>query len=194
MRKVYSIFAGVAMAIHVCVAAATLSLSPDLEPRDATGVVPKTVTSSTMRFMFTVGLEGSGHHYVLRVQQHLFDTHQQLERISHDDVVKFAPYFIIVSMAGNVQEYRSGLRSARETMHNLAQRGEKLETPGTLTFMDMLPSYPKGRGPDKALKYLDLRMLAEVAEEEGVDLRVLYLRRSAKDLLIANTIHRKFQK
>ncbi|CAN0408704.1 unnamed protein product [Laminaria digitata] len=57
----------------------------------------------------------------------------------------------------------------------------------------MLTSYPSGLGPDKALRYLDLRMLAEVAEEEGVDLRVLYLRRSAKDLLIANTIHRKFQ-
>ncbi|CAM9808577.1 unnamed protein product, partial [Ectocarpus fasciculatus] len=37
------------------------------------------------------------------------------------------------------------------------------------------------------------RELAEIAEAENVDLRVVYLRRSAEDLIIANTVHRRFQ-
>lgn len=46
----------------------------------------------------------------------------------------------------------------------------------------------------KVFKYLDLRMLAEAAEAEGVDFRVLYLRRPARDIVLADTVHRKFQK
>ena len=82
-------------------------------------------------------------------------------------------------------------------MSNLAQYGAELNFPGTLVSMHgkgSKYSYPRGRGPNKALRYFDLRMLAEVAEAEGVDLRVLYLRRPVKDILIANTVHRDFQK
>lgn len=46
----------------------------------------------------------------------------------------------------------------------------------------------------KVFGYLDLGLLAEVAEAEGVDLRVLYLRRSARDVVVANTVHRDFHK
>lgn len=54
-------------------------------------------------------------------------------------------------------------------------------------------SYPHGSGQKKLMKYIDLRLLAEVAEKEGVDFRVLYLRRSVKDILVADTVHRHFQ-
>ncbi|CAN0455879.1 unnamed protein product [Laminaria digitata] len=54
-------------------------------------------------------------------------------------------------------------------------------------------SYPDGWGLNKVMKYLDLRLLAEAAEAEGVDFRILYLQRPAKDILVANTIHRNFQ-
>ena len=80
-------------------------------------------------------------------------------------------------------------------MRLLARVGEALQYPGTLRSMhgrQRLNSYPMGTGPNKALKYFDLRMLAEVAEAEGVDLRVLYLRRPVKQLVIANTVHRRF--
>ena len=45
-------------------------------------------------------------------------------------------------------------------------------------------SYPSGTGPNKTLRYLGLRLLAEVAEEEGVDLRVLHIRRPVNGLVI----------
>jgi len=43
-------------------------------------------------------------------------------------------------------------------------------------------------------QYMDLRLLAQTAEAEGVDFRVLYLRRPARDIILANTVHRDFQK
>jgi len=52
---------------------------------------------------------------------------------------------------------------------------------------------PKPPSP-KVFKYMDLRLLAEVAEAAGVDFRVLYLRRKARDIILANTVHRHFQK
>ncbi|CAN0332103.1 unnamed protein product, partial [Hapterophycus canaliculatus] len=44
-------------------------------------------------------------------------------------------------------------------------------------------SYPYSVGAHKVFQYTDLRMLADLAEEEGVDLRVVYLRRSAQDMV-----------
>ena len=70
---------------------------------------------------------------------------------------------------------------------------EELEFPGTVVSVPGRHSYPNGFGPNKALKYIDLRMMAETAEEEGVDFRVLYMRRPVTDIIIANTIHRDFQ-
>ena len=95
-------------------------------------------------------------------------------------------------MGHSAQHYSTAHTRAREDMSNLAQYGAELNFPGTLVSMHgkgSKYSYPRGRGPNKALRYFDLRMLAEVAEAEGVDLRVLYLRRPVKDILIANTVH-----
>lgn len=68
-----------------------------------------------------------------------------------------------------------------------------IQHPGVIIDLDT-PSYPYDSGADKVMKYTDLRMLAQFAEEEGLDFRVIYLQRSAKDMLIADTMHRHFQK
>lgn len=62
---------------------------------------------------------------------------------------------------------------------------------GMIVHLD-IPSFPTGNGPDKVIHYVDLRLIAELAEEEGIDFRVVYLQRPAKDMLIANTVHRQF--
>lgn len=160
--------------------------------RTETPVVPKTVVSSTMRFFFPAGLEGTGHHYFYSVLQHLFDNNEELVHISHG--VKSGTYAINQSMRSSAQTYVTNMNKARETMRALALKGDDLPFPGTVTFFPGRFSYPNGYGPDKTLHYLDLRVLAEVAEQEGVDFRVVYLRRPAKELLIANTVHRQFQK
>ncbi|CAM9273098.1 unnamed protein product, partial [Laminaria digitata] len=159
-------------------------------------VVQKTAVSSNMRFVFAVGLEGAGHHYFAEVLDHLFDVNKDLVRISGRDNVNRVFYTINNSMGYNAEHYRETLTGARENMRNLARRGAALKFPGTVVSMFgrfTLLSYPSGRGPNKALKYFDLRKLAEVAEAEGVDLRLLYLRRPAKELMIADIIHRHFE-
>lgn len=49
--------------------------------------------------------------------------------------------------------------------------------------------YPNLEGEDKALQYVNLRIIAEEVEKAGVDLRMIYLTLSAKAILIANTQH-----
>lgn len=53
-------------------------------------------------------------------------------------------------------------------------------------------SYPKGHGQDKVLKYVDLPLIALAAEAEGLDLRILYLSRSAVDVVTSTTKNRHF--
>lgn len=173
---------------------AVVSVSLDiLSPQNDTCIVAKTVFSSNMRMVLAVGVEGTGHDYILQVNDHMFDTDGQLARIPKKDMVEAGIYHIGNLMGINARHYSVALDSAKKRMRNLAMLGEELPFPGTMALMHGKYSYPDGFGPNKVLKYLDLRILAEVAEEEGVDFRVLYLRRSAKDMLIANTIHRGFQ-
>ena len=192
MKLVYSTF--VASATALCVAATPVLLDDMLEPND-TLVIRKTVSDSKFRFFFTAGLEGTGHHYVVKVEDDLFRTSNHLVQIPYRSDVEGKHYTIQNTMGGSARGYSTAISSARHNMRLLARVGEALQYPGTLRSMhgrQRLNSYPMGTGPNKALKYFDLRMLAEVAEAEGVDLRVLYLRRPVKQLVIANTVHRRF--
>ncbi|CAN0506020.1 unnamed protein product, partial [Scytosiphon promiscuus] len=47
-------------------------------------------------------------------------------------------------------------------------------------------SFPNFGGDDKPLQYVDVRTLAEEAERVGIDLRLVYLGRSAKDILTSD--------
>lgn len=190
MKLFSSVFVGTAMA--VCVAATPASPElVSLEHNDS-AVVQKTVVSWTMRFYFPVGLEGTGHHYFMQVQRQLFKSNRKLVQLSHG--VEPRDYAVSRAMGTTAESYVERLNASRSHMRSLAQQAEDLKYPGTITTFRARYSYPNGYGPDKALHYVDLRTLAEEAEEAGVDFRVLYLRRPVKDMLIANTIHREFQK
>lgn len=178
----------------LCVLRTLAAPGVSIEPLPTTVVVPKTVISSRMRVVFTVGLEGTGHHYIGQVKDYLFRSNEDLVQTSRPDGVNRKFYYLEHATGESAQHYGANLNGARENMRKLAQRGSELQYPGTVVFIDGKNSYPEGPGPNKVLKYMDLRMLAELAEEEGVDLRVLYLRRPVTDTLIANTIHRQFQK
>jgi len=41
--------------------------------------------------------------------------------------------------------------------------------------------------------YANLRHLVENAENEGIDVHIVYLRRSARDMLISDLVHRHFE-
>lgn len=177
-------------------AAAAASGSPGLdvaEPENASLQLRKTVVSSKMRLVLAVGIEGTGHDYVLKVDDNLFRKNDHLSRLVGRATVKVGRYHIKRSMGTNAQHYYDTIDLGKKNMRTLAEKEAELPSPGTVMIVHGKYSYPDGHGPNKAMKYLDLRLLAEAAEAEGVDFRILYLRRAAKDILVADTMHRRFQ-
>lgn len=195
----WSISAGVVLIGVVLVAtwtAGTASGSPGLNVSDTeetSSPLPKAAASSKMRLILAVGIEGTGHDYVLNVDDNLFQKNDNLTRLDGHAASQVGRYHVKRSMGQSAHHYSSVINSGRAQMRKLAEREAKLPFPGTVVIVHAKYSYPDGHGPDKAMRYLDLRLLAEAAEAEGVDFRVLYLQRSAKDIVVANTMHRRFQ-
>lgn len=170
------------------------------------GIVKKTVYSSKMRLLFAAGLEGTGHHSLFAAIDHVFTEHPDLVRMNECEM--FAPYYMMNGMAGTPLTGNNGIGEARAQMRDLAEREKALPSPGSVAIMqaghimhgkrcrgkgEML-SYPNLTGRGKVLQYMDLRQLAEVADAEGVDFRVVYLQRSAKSVILSTTVHRHFQR
>lgn len=180
-----------------------ISVDTKLLPATLSGVVSKTVVSSKTRLVFAVGLEGSGHNYLAGAFLAMFNSHPRVTRL--DECRLSWEFYLVKSMKESPENYAQALARAREGMRALAVEGENLTSLGGIAtlfqlgsppeckYLGML-SYPNFTGGDKVFRYVDLRMVAELAEAEGVDLRVVYLQRSARDIMIANTIHRDFQK
>ena len=157
-------------------------------------VVTKSVISDKFRLVFIAGLEGTGHHYVMGADNAMFKMNPDLPRISKNYELSQQPYYVPSFMGGNGSQYAEAESRAREEMKRLAEQADGLPLPGTTYLMHNSWSYPTNSGWNKVMQYLDLQRLVEEAEVNGVDMRVLYLRRSAKDIVIANTVHRHFQK
>lgn len=188
MIRVFAAMVGAALA---AVAYSTPEASGSVKENHAP-ILPKTVFSSKLRVVLAVGLEGTGHNYFLAVDDHLFHNYPDLVRLTGHDAINMAFYHIQYSMGDNAQRYSTTMDLARDQMRKLARRGAELPSPGTVLILHGNFSYPDGMGVHKALMYLDLRLLAEMAEEEGVDFRVVYLQRPVNDMLVANTVHRGF--
>lgn len=184
-------FAGTVLATLVAAASVFLDLVPtELD----SSILSKTVFSSNMRMVLAVGVEGTGHKYVLEIHDHMFDTNDQLVQFPSNDLINVGIYRVLHSMGHDVHFYSDIIDTARRQMRKMAKRAEHIPFPGTIAVIHGKYSHPMGSGPSKLMHYLDLQMLAKVAEEEGVDFRILYLRRSVKGIIIADTVHRQLQK
>lgn len=173
-----------------------------LAPSEGDATITKTVVSSRLRLIFFVGLEGSGHHFMRETFEDIFEDHD-LEQI---DECNIGPNIYMPSaMRGSASDYKNKQDSLRREMQRLAAIEKDIEDPGTVVTVQRTNpaqgrrcgkgpeySYPNGFGPDKALAYADFQLLARLAEEEGVDFRILYLNRSAKDVLLSDISHRHF--
>lgn len=124
----------------------------------------------------------------------MFKAHPELVRFDEKLPSFWKKFYIPTTMRGSSTAFTESWQQGRDQMRDLAQRAQTLPTPGTVQLFTGGISYPCGHGPHKVQQYVDLRLLAEAAEAEGVDLRVLYLKRTAKELLLADTVHRRFQK
>lgn len=167
--------------------------------------VRKTHFSSRVRLVFVVGVEGAGHHYIVRALEHMYAERKDLMHLVECRMA--APYSVFDSMTESPSYYAKALELARRDMRRLAQLDQTTVRPGGLATLQAtngtntedcdnvgILSYPNNAGPNKVFKYTDLGMLAKVAEAEGVDLRVVYLKRAAKDIIVADTRHHHFQK
>lgn len=178
-------------------------LTPDKTPAAAgVATTPKTRYSDQMRLVFTVGLEGAGHHYVVRAFEHVYDKHHDRVRLNGCRLA--APYFFAYTMAESPSHFSEARAQARNGMRKLALEAQLVAPPGIVATMQarrkhenacelLMASFPTFGGPQKVFQFMDFAMLAEMAEAEGIDLRLVYLQRSAKELIIADTRHRHFQ-
>lgn len=166
---------------------------PAIHEHATFGIVHKTVTSAKMRLVFMLGLEGSGHHYIMSSVKEMLKDNPSLPKVEAE-LPSFWNYYIPTTMAHNASHFGAKSESARQDMRKIAQHAEGVSSPGSIHFISGGISFPCGHGAQKVMQYVDPRRMAEMAEAEGVDFRVLYLRRSAKELLVADTTHRRFQK
>ncbi|CAN0231708.1 unnamed protein product [Scytosiphon promiscuus] len=155
------------------------------------GVVAKTAVSTQMRLVFVLGLEGAGHHYFTGAREDMFRANPNLPEME-DGFPGYLSYFLPFIMGESAATFEHAQVEARTAMRDLAQRAVLLPSPGTFHLLRGR-SVPTGNGNQKVMQYVDPRLMAEAAEAEGVDFRVLYLKRSAKELLLADTVHRHFQ-
>lgn len=154
-------------------------------------VVAKTVFSTKIRLLLVLGVEGTGHHYIIGANEDIFEAHADLPVIEKGFPSK-DPYYIPYNMKISADGFDNARKNARRDMRDLARRAGRISSPGTFQLLDA-HSIPTGHGPQKVMQYVDPRLIAEAAEAEGVDLRVLYMKRPARELLLANTAHRDFE-
>ena len=144
--------------------------------------VEKKVFSDNTRLVFPAGIEGTGHHYFMTIWDLLDPT---IKKPFSGGI-----YRIDYSMSSNIEHYKNVVENSKYNMDVLYDK-TILDSPN-LVYINGAQSYPANNGQDKAFQCPDLRTIAEDAEESGIDLRVIYLKRSAKDSIISNTDHRQF--
>lgn len=171
---------------------------------DKFGKIPKTAISTKLRVVFIAGLEGTGHHFFTGAFQEFYRANRNLTVPALCQVERsmFLPY----SMSGSAETYEDARKNIEEEIQMVANIQEDVGHPGTVltaqkTSRGQLAScpdrpefsYPSGVGSEKVMQLPDVVMLAEVAESKGVDLRIIYLLRSAEEILLS-TMKRHFQK
>lgn len=166
-------------------------------------VVPKTVTSDKLRLVFFAGIEGTGHHFATGAFRLMYSNHDDLEQ-PESCLIGPSLYFPF-TMSRSSTHYAKARDTLRLELQKLSIMEKDVHGPGAIVTVQRTSpmqeamcfsygelSYPNSNGPDKVLAYPDLQMLAEMAEEEGIDFRIVYLQRPAKDLLLSNVSHRHF--
>jgi len=144
----------------------------DIEPHNVTvpgtkftsgEVVPKTAFSSKLRMSVLVGLEGTGHHYFIAAVENMFRSNDEIS-VTATPCVNNKAYYTMASMESTPSVFMNLLEGARREMHNLALLEQNLTWPGHLVRLCSEQSFPSGGGSQKPLHYIDLRLLAEMAE------------------------------
>ena len=165
--------------------------------------VPKTTVSSQVRFVFVAGLEGAGHHTMQDLAERCGGTCVADGGISrhlwiHGPEDKSTEGAFVYGDQTKKQIINHRSMTVAAFRRKAAKHGSG---PPQLVFLNCIRggteagpmmSYPWMAGKDKVLHRPDIRVLAMLAEEARVDLRVVVLQRNALDTLVSTTVHRNF--
>ena len=83
-------------------------------------------------------------------------------------------------------------------MHQTDSKAQEEGTHGKIALVPLNTwqakemSYPTMGGARKQLQHPDMHILARLAEEAGIDLRIILLTRDANDIAVSTTQHREF--
>ena len=167
--------------------------------------VPKTTVSSQVRFVFVAGLEGAGHHVMQDLAERCGGTCVADGGISrhlwaHGTENKSTGLSTTGAFVYGDQTEKQIINHRSMTVAAFRRKAAKHGSgPPQLVFLNCIRggteagpmmSYPWKGGKDKVLHRPDIRVLAMLAEEARVDLRVVVLQRNALDTLISTTVHR----
>ena len=168
------------------------------EPVDSDqSLVQKTIFSDENRFVFVAGLEGTGHHAIGSLFRNCNEHNQLCDNDREASMLLYngngKPHGVFVFLL-DTQEH--DIESRRVQFVN--QLKEKNTQPGRhLVILNTMGgngelSYPNYGGANKPLDHVNIRELAYLAEQAGVDLRIIVLCRPAKEILTSTTEHRNF--
>ena len=166
-------------------------------------VVKKDAVSSKVRFVFFAGLEGSGHHGINSAYKKCGVMCAIANAVTQELYAGGStPHGAFVYGDQTDKQIRARRAAAIDAFRRV--EAEHGSGPARLVFvnggagLDKLQnksgemSYPNYAGPNKVLHSPDVTVLARLAEDAGVDLRVVVLRRGAEDILRSTTMHRHF--
>lgn len=168
-------------------------------------VLKKNIFSNQAKFVFVVGLEGTGHHLFQKIYKSCKNCNFFSEWMTVESE-------FTIPQLRNFLNWRHGFFGSQNTLKNF----EKIK----LSFKNYFPeiqkkyfndaslgnrtvalncccepnpgmySYPNGWGDCLQLQYPDVRLLADLFEESGLDLRIVVLVRNPLDILISTTVLR----
>jgi hypothetical protein len=204
----------ITLAVFLVIATASTAATDDSARRrdSSTFLVPKRSYSNHTRFVFFAGLEGTGHHAVQAMLDVCHDEGfcegdallSRLLFVRNDKHTALYTYHTELDGKASLQGARKlFVRHLSEVMDKKCRDEDGKEEVGgqqvarlvTLNGLKGtgLDSYPSMAGEDKALQHPDIVALAKLCERAGADLRMFVLTRSAKDLFVADTVHRHFE-
>ena len=176
-------------------ATACRRVEPGPAARAYPAVLPKVATSGP-RFVFFAGLEGTGHHFYGALALAANATAlprgvaARFGRAPHDrGLFGAGPAVTLAAAASDAAAAAAEIRALRGELGDAAVVAVNAadERP------DGMFSYPNYGGDCKPLKLPDVRLLAEVFEAAGADLRVVALARDPLDVLASTTLRRTIQ-
>ncbi|CAM9990082.1 unnamed protein product [Choristocarpus tenellus] len=157
-------------------------------------VIHKTVYSDKLRLIFFAGLEGTGHHYWYQVNGLCLGNKWCTTNceLSHALYPELATAPTLAEYNGAIEKLEHGLDDLKKLEDEVAvgNRSESNGFNGLIVPVNAAPcgstgmmSYPNYGGVHKALQYVNIILLAQMSEEKGIDLRIIYLQRSSVDII-----------